>query len=159
AALDYASLSAGQLKLEESEYSVSELLQTTIDQQSAKAQAKGLKLYSSLAGTVPETIFGDQARTRELLSHLLANAIKFTREGSVELAVSRDQRGPESDWLVAEIRDTGIGIATHQLEAIFESFRQLERGLARSYSGMGLGLALARRLTTLMHGEMRVESE
>jgi CheY-like chemotaxis protein/anti-sigma regulatory factor (Ser/Thr protein kinase) len=95
---------------------------------------------------------------RQLLSHLVANAVKFTHTGSVELSVSIKRAGTGTDWLVAEVRDTGVGIPTEKLETIFESFRQGESGLARSYAGLGLGLALVRKLITLMNGEISVVS-
>jgi CheY-like chemotaxis protein/nitrogen-specific signal transduction histidine kinase len=157
AALEYSALEAGQFTLDESEFNLKETLDASLSQQVPKAQAKGLKLFSTLDVALPETIVGDALRLRELLGHLISNAIKFTHTGSVQLIVARD-RQPGSDRLLVEVCDTGIGIPPDKLESIFESFRQVDSGLARSYAGLGLGLALVRKLVALMHGEIQVES-
>jgi CheY-like chemotaxis protein len=157
ATLEYSALEAGQFTLDESEFNLKETLDAALNQQVPKAQAKGLKLFSTLDAALPETIVGDALRLRELVGHLISNAIKFTHTGSVQLVVVRD-RQPGGDRLVVEVCDTGIGIPPDKLESIFESFRQVDSGLARSYAGLGLGLALARKLVLLMHGEIQVES-
>ena len=157
ATLEYSALEAGQLMLDESEFHLKETLDAALCQQVAKAKAKGLKLFLTVDAALPETMVGDAPRLRELLGHLIGNAIKFTHTGSVQLVVLRD-RQMDGDWLLAEVRDTGIGIPPGKLESIFESFRQVESGLARSYAGLGLGLALARKLAALMNGEIQVAS-
>src|SRR5579862_1608584 len=157
ATLEYSALEAGHLTLDESESNLKETLDAALTPQISKAAAKGLKLLSSIDAALPETMVGDAPRLRQVLSHLISNAIKFTHTGSVELVVSRERQA-SGEWLVAEVRDTGIGIPPDKLETIFESFRQVERGLARSYPGLGLGLAVARKLVTLMHGQILAAS-
>jgi signal transduction histidine kinase/ActR/RegA family two-component response regulator len=179
ATLEYSSLEAGQFVLDDSEFSLREMLEAALGQHAVAAQAKGLRLISTLDAGLPETMLGDAPRVRQLLGHLIANAVKFTHAGSIELRVfvqQRDERepagpaiqgaaeppgpaAPAHGWLVAEVRDTGIGISPEKLETIFESFRQVEIGLTRNYAGLGLGLALARKLAKLMHGDIRVASE
>jgi CheY-like chemotaxis protein len=159
ATLEYSALEAGQLSLDESEFSLTEMLDSSMNQHALKAQAKGLRVFSTLESSLPETLLGDAPRLRQLLGHLIANAIKFTHTGSVELRVSADSRRSGQESLVLEVHDTGIGIPPDKLETIFESFRQVESGLSRNYSGLGLGLALVRKLTTLMRGEISVVSE
>src|ERR1700685_2328675 len=124
AALEYSALEAGQVALEESEFSVKETLDAALNPYLARAQAKGVRLFSTLEAGLPETLVGDAPRIRELLAHLIGNAVKFTHSGIVELRVSVD-RPPGSAWLVMEVRDTGIGIPADRLEAIFDSFRQV----------------------------------
>lgn len=158
AALEYSSLEAGRFSLEESEFSLKETLDAALDQHLPRAQAKGVRLFSTLEAGLPETMTGDAPRLRELLGHLVGNAIKFTHVGSVELRSFIDRTPDQGNWLVAEVRDTGIGIQADRLEIIFESFRQVESGLSRSYPGLGLGLAVARKLATLMNGRIEVES-
>lgn len=157
ATLEYSSLEAGQFCLDESEFSLKEMLDSALNQHALRAQAKGLRLFATLEAGLPETMLGDAPRLRELLGHLIANAIKFTHSGSVELRVTLDRRA-EGNRLVLEVRDTGIGIPADSLDAIFESFRQVDGGLSRTYPGLGLGLALVRKLAALMHGEVDVES-
>jgi CheY-like chemotaxis protein len=157
AALEYSALEAGQVALDESEFSVKETLDAALNPYLQRAQAKNVRLFATLEPGLPETLVGDARRIRELLAHLIANAVKFTPSGAVELRVSID-RPPGSAWLMMEVSDTGIGIQSDRLEAIFESFRQMDTGLSRTYPGLGLGLALARKLASLMGGGITVQS-
>ncbi len=159
ATLEYAALEGGQFTLDDSEFSVREMLDAAIAQHLAKAQAKSLPLLLTLDPTLPETMVGDAPRVRELLGHLIANAIKFTHAGKVEVRVRPQGIGTAEPWLSMEVCDTGIGIAPGRLEEIFESFQQGERGLSRSYPGLGLGLALARKLADVMGGDITVVSK
>ncbi len=158
ATLEYSSLEAGQFSLDESEFSLKEVLEAAVAQHVTKAHAKGLRLFCTQEAGLPETMVGDGPRVGQLLSHLIANGVKFTNGGSVELRASVQKEPGATGWLVAEVRDTGIGISSEKLESIFGSFRQVENGLSRTYPGLGLGLALARKLTRLMNGEIAVES-
>jgi CheY-like chemotaxis protein/nitrogen-specific signal transduction histidine kinase len=157
ATLQYSSLEAGQFHLDESEFSLKETIDAALNQHALRAQAKGLRLFATFETGLPETMLGDAARLRELLGHLIANAVKFTHAGNVEVRISLD-RPAGGKSVVIEVRDTGIGISQDRLEIIFESFRQVESGLARGYAGLGLGLALARKLAALMNGHVEVES-
>jgi CheY-like chemotaxis protein len=159
ATLEYSALEAGHFTLDESEFSLRELIESTLSQQALKAEAKGLKIHASYDAGLPETMVGDAPRLRQLLGHFLANAIKFTHVGGVELRVFRElQEERGGDILRIEVEDTGIGIPADQVERIFESFRQVDSGLSRSFPGLGLGLALARKLALLMRGEIGVIS-
>src|SRR5580700_8348032 len=146
ATLEYSALEAGQFQLDESEFSLKEMLDSAVNQHALRAHAKGLRLFSTLEAGLPETMLGDAPRLRELLGHLISNAIKFTHAGTVELRVTLDRPSTEGNWIVVEVRDTGIGIPVDRLDAIFESFRQVDAGLSRTYPGLGLGLALVRKL-------------
>lgn len=158
ATLEYSSLEAGQFHLDESEFSLKEMLDSALNQHALRAQAKGLRLFSTLEAGLPETMLGDAPRLRELLGYLISNSIKFTHAGTVELRVTLDRVAAGGNWVVIEVRDTGIGIPSDRLDTIFESFRQVDSGLARCYPGLGLGLALVRKLAALMNGRVEVES-
>ncbi len=162
ATLEYAALEGGQFTLDVSEFSLREMLDAALSQQQGRAQAKNLPLTLTLDPELPETMVGDAPRLRELLGHLIANAIKFTPSGSVEIGVRLGEPPTGAPYpkgmLVMEVRDTGIGIPSDRLETIFESFQQGQGGLSRAYPGLGLGLALARKLATVMGGEIGVES-
>jgi CheY-like chemotaxis protein len=156
ATLEYSALEAGNLSLDESEFSLREVIESTVAQQEGKADTKGLKIRATYEAGLPETMVGDAPRLRQLLGHFLANAIKFTHTGGAEVRVQRDPRA--GDTLQVDVEDTGIGIPPDQMGRIFESFRQVDSGLSRMYPGLGLGLALARKLASLMHGEISVAS-
>jgi CheY-like chemotaxis protein len=154
ATLQYSALTAGQLQLDETEFSLRQMIDSAADKERAKAETKGLGLIITLHPGLPQTIVGDASRIQEIVSHLLDNAIKFTHHGSVELSLQRD-----GDSLKITVRDTGIGIPPDRRARIFESFHQGDSGLSRNYSGLGLGLALVQKLLGLMGGEIEAESE
>src|SRR5580698_269384 len=120
AALEYSALEAGQVALDESEFSVKETLDAALNPYLARAQAKSVRLFATLEAGLPETLVGDAPRIRELLAHLIGNAVKFTHSGTVELRVTIE-RPPGSAWLAMQVRDTGIGIPSDRLDLIFES--------------------------------------
>ena len=153
ATLEYSALTAGHLKLDETEFALSEMVDSVLSKERDKAQVRGLKLTAALDVGLPQTIIGDAGRVEDLLGHLLDNAIKFTHHGSVSLNLIR-----EGEVLKIEVRDTGIGIAPDRQARIFESFHQIDSGLSRNYPGLGLGLALVQKLTALMGGEIAAES-
>jgi CheY-like chemotaxis protein len=158
ATLEFSALEAGRFHLDSSEFSLREVLESLIAQHALKAKVKNIALRLLIDPVLPETAIGDGPRLGQLLGHLVANAIKFTQTGSVEVR-ALGEITDNFEWLVVEIVDTGIGIAPEKLGAIFQSFQQGERGLSRGYPGLGLGLALTRKLTAVMHGKLSVESE
>jgi CheY-like chemotaxis protein len=157
--LEYSALSAHQVLLEETEFSLVDTLRGVVNEFDPKAQSKGLRLIGALDATLPEMAFGDPVHLRQILWHLVGNAVKFTKEGQVEIRASAAATDARQLTVSIEVRDTGIGIAPEQLKKIFESFRQIETGLSRSHGGLGLGLAVARKLTELLNGTIHVTSE
>lgn len=157
ATLEYSTLEAGHFVLDSSEFSLREVFDAAIAQHALKAQVKNVALRLRLNASLPETAIGDGPRLRQLMSQLIGNGVKFTPEGKVEVTADVEISGGE-EWLVIRVADTGIGIAPERLEAIFQSFQQGERGLSRGYPGLGLGLALTRRLTHVMGGSIAVAS-
>ncbi|MDP8979410.1 MAG: ATP-binding protein [Acidobacteriota bacterium] len=156
--LEFSALLAHQVTLEEGEFRVRGTLKNLVAELLPKAEAKGLRLLATCDDDVPEVLVGDELRLHHLLGHLANNAIKFTSQGEVELRASGSIANRVCR-LQLQVRDTGIGIAPEKLASIFQSFRQLESGLARSYPGLGLGLAISDKLTALMGGELLVKSE
>jgi CheY-like chemotaxis protein len=162
ATLEYSTLEAGHFVLDSSEYSLREVFEAAIAQHAPKAQIKNVAVHLRMSDSLPETAIGDGPRLRQLMSQLVSNGAKFTREGKVEVKVTLEQTGAREwpqEWMVITTSDTGIGIPAQKLEAIFQSFQQGERGLSRGYPGLGLGLALTRKLTQAMGGTIRVESQ
>jgi CheY-like chemotaxis protein len=158
ATLEYSALSGGRVELECAEFHVQDVVQAAVAEHQFRAETKGLRLYATFEEGLPETIYGDALRLRQLLSHLISNGVKFTPSGEVEVRLSTVSMSEQSARLRFQVRDTGIGIAKEQLSHIFDSFRQIDSGLARNYSGLGLGLALVEKLAGLMKGSLRAES-
>lgn len=158
ATLEYSALAAGSVTIDEEEFHLAQTIRSAVIEHVLKAEDKGLNLYCTLDEHLPEVVVGDAVHLRQVLSHLLSNALKFTLQGDVEVLVSAET-GPSGGILLnVNVRDMGIGIEKDQMGVIFDSFRQLESGLSRGYAGLGLGLALSQKLVSLMGGSLRGDS-
>ena len=152
--LDLSKIEAGRLELKLEHFSLVNLLGGTIAELRSLAEQKDLNLYSNFNLRDP-VIVNDSFRVRQILANLISNALKFTDEGEVEIRVWEIS----ADRIAITVRDTGIGIATENLEHIFEEFRQLDQTIARRHPGTGLGLAITRWLVDMMQGSISIESE
>jgi CheY-like chemotaxis protein len=159
ATLEYSALAAGSLGLEQSEFNLVAAVDGAVEEFATRARDKGLSLDWQPRWPLPEVVLGDPARLRQLLACLIDNAIKFTPSGGVEVVLEAAATENRHADVAIQVRDTGIGIASNRIHEIFESFRQLNGGLARSHTGLGLGLAIAHKLAEMMGGEIRVSSE
>ena len=157
--LEFSALSANSLHLEEAEFSLRETLAGLISEFAFKAESKDVRLRHTFDRNLPYAVLGDAFRLRQLVWHLLGNAVKFTQRGEIEVTATAGRRDQNGIQIIIAVRDTGIGIRPDQVGSIFESFRQLETGLARNYPGLGLGLAVAQKLALLLRGAITVESE
>jgi len=153
--LDLARIEAGHVELSDEVVVVEGALQRLRETFQPLARDKGLALEIIADAGAPSQFTADSQRLQQILKNLLANAVKFTEHGSVTLQVQA--AGRERVRFV--VRDSGIGIAHEQLDAIFEAFRQADGSTRRRYGGTGLGLSISRDLATRMGGDIRVESE
>jgi signal transduction histidine kinase len=151
--LAYTSLEAGRETVRESEFLAADLVRAVASGSEPQASQKGLRLHWSAPAT-PIRVTSDIDKARQVLTHLVGNAIKFTDQGEVTLSL--EAREGEVRFTVA---DTGIGIAPEDLGRLFRPFVQLDAGLTRRHGGTGLGLHIAQRLTALLGGRLEVESE
>ena len=158
--LDFSKIEAGKLELEERPFDPREVAESTCAMLAPEAHAKGVELTLFVADSVPQMLRGDEHRLRQVLTNLLANAIKFTALGEVSVRVEadRDDDGDEARLHVT-VGDTGIGISPQQLAKLFEPFTQADNSTTRRFGGTGLGLAISRRLVAIMGGELAAESE
>ncbi|UXF72136.1 ATP-binding protein [Stenotrophomonas maltophilia] len=156
--LDYSRLEAQALELEITSFNLRDLLDGVVQLMQRAADAKGLSLGLQLDPSVRLPVRGDPVRLRQVLSNLLANAIKFTARGQVQLRVQRLGEGPAQHQLRFEIIDTGIGIDEALQARLFQSFSQADASTTRIYGGTGLGLAICKRIIDLMHGRIGVQS-
>ena len=162
--LDLSKVEAGQLELESIPFRLDELIETTEAVLAFRAQEKGLELKHRLEGDVPLSLRGDPVRLRQILVNLIGNAVKFTETGGVTIEVARlGKAAPDVEpgrvCLRFAVMDTGIGIPSDKIGAIFDNFTQADSSVTRRYGGTGLGLSISRRLVNLMGGRIWVESE
>lgn len=158
ATLEFSALSAGNVTLEQSEFPLQETLRHAAEKFRPQAEAKGLRYRVLIDSSVPELAEGDPVRLEQLLGHLISNAVKFTHEGSVTVDGAAERQGDGRALVTVNVIDTGIGIDPRLGHLIFESFRQLDSTLSRRYPGLGLGLALAKKLVQLFGGTLDFES-
>lgn len=157
--LDYSRIEAGKVELESIPFDLREMIHQSASILSARAADKGLLLLAWAEPDVPGEVWGDPARLQQVLVNLLANAVKFTESGDVELHVSRVDCDAGRSRLRFEVRDTGIGIAASAQEAIFEPFQQADGSMTRRYGGTGLGLAIVRELLSKMGSRIELQSQ
>ena len=152
--LDLSRLATGSLEFVLSPLSLRTLATTIIEDMQLQAQNKGLALTLDLDPALPQTVTHDEERLTQIITNLVANALKFTHEGSVQLTLRR-----RADRLLIYVSDTGIGIPRTMQSVIFQNFVQLDRSSKRRYGGAGLGLSIVSNLVDLMQGHVAVESE
>jgi PAS domain S-box-containing protein len=157
--LDLSKVEASQLELERTGFSLNDLLEKVREMVAVRAHEKGLTLVCEIAPEVPTGLIGDPTRLRQVLLNLLGNAIKFTESGEVALRVTLDVASSVAGALRFTISDTGIGIPSEKLGAVFERFTQADSSTTRRYGGSGLGLTISKRLVELMGGCIQVESD
>lgn len=157
--LDFSKIEAGGVDLEEESFSLSSCIEDALGMVSRQAAEKDLDLSYLVSTDVPARIRGDMARIRQILVNLLANAVKFTNSGEIQVRVEQVTSSGQSAELRFEVEDTGIGIAPEHRESLFHPFSQAEASTNRKFGGTGLGLSISRQLAELMGGTMWVESE
>ena len=156
--LDVSKIEAGQLTLDVCDFEVRETVEQACVAAKLQAASKGLEFALHTSDEVPRNARGDDRRLRQVVTNLVANAVKFTSEGSIGVRVSAATKRDNLS-LHVEITDTGIGIDPHTLDRMFEPFTQADASTTRRYGGTGLGLAIARQLVNLMGGAMGATSQ
>jgi PAS domain S-box-containing protein len=153
--LDLSSIEAGRLTLEHKPVNLQELTQEALDIHSINAKNKWLDLTCQIDPATPKQFNSDQKRLRQVLLNLIGNAVKFTEQGKVELLVSC----PSPHTIQFSVSDSGIGIPEEKQKLIFAPFSQADSSNTRQHGGVGLGLAICKRLVDAMDGQIWVESE
>jgi len=157
AILDLSKIEAGKMDFDLQEFSVPRMVEDISAIVQPLAAKNGNRLAVACDATVG-TMRADPTKVRQVLFNLLSNACKFTRDGSVSLAVELDGTG-DAAWLTFSVSDTGIGLTQEQVGRLFQDFAQADAATTRKYGGTGLGLALSKRLCQLMGGDITVESK
>jgi signal transduction histidine kinase len=151
--LDLSKIEAGRMELALNEYSVSDIVNTVRTSLRSIAAEKGLEFTVHVPEDLP-VAYGDSGRLTQCLTNLAGNALKFTREGRVDIAVEL-----LGDELIYRVADTGIGIAQQELDNIFTEFRQVDTTITREFGGTGLGLSISKKFVERLGGRIWVESE
>jgi len=157
--LDFSKIEAGKLTMEWADFSLEDVLENLANLLAGKSHEKGLELLFSCPKNIPEILLGDSTRLGQILTNLVANAIKFTEKGEVLVSVEPVTRSSDEVVLRFMVRDSGIGISVQEQAKLFQSFTQADISTTRKYGGTGLGLTISKRLVEMMNGEIYVESE
>ena len=150
--LDFSKIESGTLTLDEEPVEIRALVAGVAELLATRAHAKGIEITAMVDNAVPAIIRGDEGRLRQVITNLVGNAIKFTEQGGVSVAVRLTPEG-----LHVSVRDTGVGVPEAKREEIFEEFVQADSSHARKFGGTGLGLAISRRLVRAMGGRIGLE--
>jgi len=154
--LDFSRVEAGEVELQRQSTDPVELAGQILDQFRDKAAVRGLALTLEVEAPLPVAVLADRGRLGQVITNLLANAVKFTRQGGIAIRLGYDL---SAQSLQVSVADTGIGIPPGQSRRLFERFTQIDGSHTRQFGGVGLGLAISRGLVELMGGEIQVESE
>jgi PAS domain S-box-containing protein len=156
--LDFSKIEAGKLKLELIDFDFHQAVEDVVDCFAEATHSKGLELACLIEHDVPTSLKGDPTRLRQVLTNLIGNAVKFTKDGEIVVRVSKLEEAKNRALLRFEVRDTGIGISPEVKTQIFEDFVQADGSTTRKYGGTGLGLNIAKQLVEMMGGQIGVDS-
>ncbi|MBX3026842.1 response regulator [bacterium] len=156
--LDFSKIEAGKMEIEQVELDLRAVIEEVAEVLAPSAHEKGFEIVCDVPPALAAGVRGDPGRLRQVLTNLVANAIKFTERGEVVIAARLRAESPRRRRIRIAVRDTGIGIPVERQAAIFESFTQVDGSTTRRYGGTGLGLTISRQLVELMGGEIGVES-
>jgi signal transduction histidine kinase len=151
--LDLSKIEAGRMELSPTEYAVPDIVETVSSSLRSLATENGLEFVAGAQADLPAA-FGDAQRIAQCLMNLAGNALKFTKQGRVEIWVER-----QGETLVYRVADTGTGIPQDQLESIFAEFRQADSNISREFGGTGLGLSITKKFVEMHGGRIWAESE
>lgn len=157
--LDFSKIEAGKLTMENISFDVRSVVQDSVFLSSQNACNKGLEINVLAYSDVPQKIFGDPTRLKQVLNNLISNAVKFTKEGEITIKIRNISSDESSAILEFEVSDTGIGISEENQRKIFESFVQADNSSTRNYGGSGLGLTISKKIVEMMGGEIKLKSK
>ncbi|MBU1341464.1 MAG: response regulator [Proteobacteria bacterium] len=156
--LDFSRIESGEIDCDTIDFDLRTTMDAVKKAISPKVDKKGLSFFMSVDNQVPSLLKGDPERLRQILRHLLENAVKFTDQGEIKVLVGLEQENLTRAFLNFEVADTGIGIEKDQVHTIFQSFSQADGTATRKYGGTGIGLSISTRLVYLMGGKIDVQS-
>jgi PAS domain S-box-containing protein len=157
--LDFSKIEAGKLELVPVHYNVYGLYDSIASMCEFIARGKSLEFRRGRDPAVPEILWGDETRVRQIFTNVVNNAVKYTKTGFVSFTLSRGRLGDnETEYVIAEVSDSGVGIREEDIPKLFGNFQQFDARKNRGITGTGLGLAITKRLLTMMNGHIEVKS-
>ena len=156
--LDFSKIESGKMDIIQDEYETMSVIHDVVGIVATRLKDKKLEFIVDVDPNLPEKLYGDVVRNKQILINLANNAAKFTNSGHVAIRVNFDQSDEENIQLKIAVEDTGIGIKEKQLQYLFDSFYQVDRKRNRNIEGTGLGLAITKNLLEMMDGDIEVES-
>ena len=157
--LDLSKIEAGKIVIEQTDFSLREVVNSVRDMLLLKAEEKNIEFRLTVDESIPYRVVGDPTRINQILINLAGNALKFTEKGFVEIKVTKQKTTDKKHLIQFDVIDSGIGIASDYVGKIFDSFTQAGTDVTRKFGGTGLGLTISKQLTELMSGDIKVASE
>ncbi len=157
--LDYNKMESGKIIFEQTQFNLIDFLNDIMRSYSYRSKEKNLEFEIKKPDDLPTQVIGDQVRLNQILSNLLSNALKFTKQGSIHVIINELKKSETSVVLEFSVRDTGIGIPREKHKMVFESFTQASPDTTRHFGGTGLGLAICKKLVELQGGVISLDSE
>ncbi len=157
--LDLAKVDAGKMTFEQTPFKMASSISAMLHLFETKIQEKNLELIKEYDNTIPDVLVGDPVRLHQIILNLVSNAVKFTTHGRITVSVRLLNETEEKVTIEFAVKDTGIGIAPHKINSIFENFQQATSGTSRLYGGTGLGLAIVKQLVEPQGGTLTVKSK
>ena len=156
--LDFSKIEAGRLELEAVDFNIHVMMNDLGKMLAVRAEEKNIDFSMVMNADIPAHFIGDPGRIRQILVNIIGNAIKFTHNGEVKVIGALQETSDDVSILKFEVSDTGIGIPDDKKELLFQSFSQADASTTRKYGGTGLGLTIAKQLTSMLGGEIGFES-
>ena len=159
--LDFSKIEAGKMEIINVDYNFVSLLNDLVNMVQRKAEEKGLAFELDVDRNIPSIMHGDEIRIKQVITNILSNAVKYTKEGSVVFSISGTRCEDEQDCIIlhVSVKDTGIGIKKEDLDKLFVAFERIEEKKNRNIEGTGLGMAIAHSFLDMMGSKLQVESE
>jgi len=157
--LDLSKIETGKFEIIPINYDTASLINDTVQLNLMRIGGKPIEFSLKVAKNLPAKLFGDELRIKQVLNNLISNAIKYTKEGKVQVSFSLEQRDKENIDLVIIVSDTGQGMTKEQVEHLFDEYSRFNMELNRTIEGTGLGMSITKRLVEMMNGKIIVESE
>ncbi len=157
--LDLSKIESGRLEIEHVEFNPYAVILEVVQVLGVQAKGKGIGLDLQLQDDVPSSIIGDPGRTRQIITNLVGNAVKFTEEGGITVKAYAKPLNDHTLQFHIDVSDTGVGMSTEAMERIFEDFTQADASVTRKFGGTGLGLTISRKFARALGGDITVESQ